>query len=99
MGFLPAALTQANLDNQIQVVLNERRSRFDRPYGQINLQLSQMLFPASHPDAWPVIGFEEDIQQAKLEDVHHFYHQWYKPNNAILTLAGQFNTRQADVDS
>jgi zinc protease len=89
MGFFLEALDQATLDNQIQVVQNERRQRYDnQPYGDWDERLQAMVFPPDHPYHHTVIGSMEDIGAATLDDVEDFFRTWYRPNNAVLTLAG-----------
>ncbi len=96
MGHLLPGLDQAKLDNQREVVMNERRQRVDnQPYGRPYERLFELLVPAEHPYHWPVIGTMEDIAAATLEDVHAFFRAWYVPNNAVLTLAGDFEVDDA----
>ncbi|MEM1247686.1 MAG: pitrilysin family protein [Acidobacteriota bacterium] len=92
MGFLLPAMTSEKLENQRSVVMNERRQRVDnQPYGQASERLSELLYPADHPYHWPVIGYMEDIEAATLEDVTTFFETFYTPNNAALTLVGDFD--------
>jgi predicted Zn-dependent peptidase len=96
MGFLLEALDQTKLDNQRDVVLNERRQRVDnQPYGRPYERLFELLVPSQHPYHWPVIGWASDIAAASLEDVRGFFRTWYGPDNAVLTLAGDFEPEQA----
>lgn len=96
MGYLLPAITQDKLENQRSVVMNERRQRVDnRPYGRAYERLHEMLFPKQHPYHWPVIGYMEDIAAATLEDVQSFFKTYYAPNNAVLTVAGDFETERA----
>ncbi len=96
MGFLLPAMTSEKLENQRQVVMNERRQRVDnQPYGLAHERLWELLFPGDHPYHWPIIGYMEDIEAATLEEVHHFFKRWYRPNNAVLTLAGDFEPATA----
>jgi zinc protease len=96
MGFLLPALTQQNLDTQRQVVLNERRQRIEnQPYGRSGELLHSLLYPEGHPYGWPVIGHPEDVEAATLEDVRRFFATYYAPNNAVLTLAGDFDPAAA----
>lgn len=91
MGFLLPALTAEKLAIQQQVVLNERRERIDnQPYGLALERLFARLFPDAHPYGWPVIGTTEDIAAATVDDVREFFRTWYTPDNAVLTLAGDF---------
>ena len=91
MGFLLPAITQENLDTQRDVVMNERRQRVENlPYGRAGERLHELLYPGDHPYHWPVIGYMEDIAAATLEDVRTFFRTYYTPNNAVLTVAGDF---------
>jgi zinc protease len=95
MGFLLPALTQSKLDNQRDVVKNERRQNYDnRPYGTAGEKISRALFPATHPYSWPVIGYMEDLSAAALEDVKEFFRLYYAPNNACLVIVGNFDPGQ-----
>jgi predicted Zn-dependent peptidase len=92
MGFLLPAITPEKLENQRSVVMNERRQRIDnRPYGIAHERLHELLYPKDHPYHWPVIGYMDDIAAATLEDVQSFFRTFYAPNNAVLTLAGDFD--------
>ncbi|MCA9678868.1 MAG: insulinase family protein [Kofleriaceae bacterium] len=92
MGFLLPMLTQKSLDNQIDVVRNERRQRIDNvPYGKSMMTLAEMMYPEGHPYRYSVIGKHEDLQNATLDDVVGFYKTWYVPANATLTVAGDFD--------
>ena len=96
MGFLLQALDQRKLDTQREVVMNERRQRVDnQPYGRPYERLFELLVPEPHPYRWPVIGTMEDIAAATLEDVRAFFSTWYRPNNAVLTLAGDIEPETA----
>ena len=71
--------------------MNERRQRIDnQPYGRALERLFELLYPVHHPYHWPVIGYMEDIEAATLDDVADFFTTYYAPNNAVLTLAGDF---------
>ena len=92
MGFLLQALTQAKLDNQRDVVKNERRQNYEnRPYGMASIRIGEMLYPKGHPYHWPTIGYPADLTAASLDDVKNFFSQWYNPNNASLVVAGDVN--------
>ena len=96
MGFLLPGLTAEKLENQRQVVMNERRQRVDnQPYGRAMERLFELLFPEDHPYRWPVIGWMEDIEAATLDDVRAFFSTYYGPSNAVLTLAGDFEPAAA----
>jgi zinc protease len=96
MGFLLPAITEQNLENQRDVIMNERRQRVDnQPYGRAGERLHELLFPPDHPYHWPVIGYMEDIAAATLEEVREFFRTYYAPSNAVLTLAGDFEPSRA----
>jgi predicted Zn-dependent peptidase len=89
MGTLLDALSQENLDNQREVVKNEKRWSYDnRPYGTWNEKLQAHLFPPEHPYHHPTIGSMEDLDAASLDDVKDFFRTWYAPNNAVLAVVG-----------
>src|SRR5499426_2183770 len=89
MGYLLGPLTQAKLDNQRDVVKNERRQNYEnRPYGMMQIRLGELMFPDAHPYHRPTIGYPEDLTAASVDDVKGFFSQWYNPNNACLVVAG-----------
>jgi zinc protease len=96
MGTLADVLTQAKLDNQRDVVKNERRQSYDnQPYGSWQEKMLAYLFPESHPYHHSVIGSMEDLSAASLEDVRQFFRTYYAPNNAVLVVAGDIDVDQA----
>ena len=96
MGFLLPAMTQVKLDNQRDVVKNERRQNVDnQPYGTSWEKIAKALYPETHPYSWPVIGYMEDLSAATLEDVKEFFRIYYAPNNAVVSIAGDFQPAQA----
>ncbi|MFC0041449.1 insulinase family protein [Actinomadura rayongensis] len=96
MGTLPAALTQANLDNQRDVVKNERRQRYDnQPYGTAFERLCALTFPSGHPYAHTPIGSMEDLDATTLEDCTAFFRTWYAPGNAVLSIVGDVDPEKA----
>ncbi len=96
MGFLLPALDQAKLDRQRDVVLNERRQTVDnQPYGRAGERLYELSFPLPHPYHWPVLGYPADLEATTLEDVESFFRRFYAPDNAVLTLAGDFEPPRA----
>jgi predicted Zn-dependent peptidase len=89
MGTLLDALTQENLDNQREVVKEEKRQRYDNvPYGDVMELLNTLTFPADHPYGHTTIGSMEDLDAATLADVHAFFRRHYLPNNAVLSIVG-----------
>lgn len=96
MGWLLPAMTQEKLDNQRDVVKNERRWRVDnQPYGDWDERLQAMVYPPEHPYHHSVIGSMEDLDAATLEDVEEFFRTYYAPNNAVLTVCGSFEPARA----
>jgi predicted Zn-dependent peptidase len=98
MGYLldPSTFTQQSLNNQIDVVRNERRQNYDnRPYGKALFALGAALYPEGHPYRYLVIGKHEDLTAASMEDVKSFFKTWYVPANATLTLVGDFEPAAA----
>ena len=95
MGTLLDALSQENLDNQREVVKNEKRWSYDnRPYGSWQEKLQAHLFPPEHPYHHSTIGSMEDLDAASLEDVQAFFRTWYAPNNAVLSVVGDVETER-----
>lgn len=94
-GHLLDALTQENLDNQRDVVKEEKRQRYDNvPYGSALIDIYATVFPPDHPYHHPTIGSMEDLDAATLEDVHAFYRAHYGPNNTVLTLVGDVSPEE-----
>lgn len=88
MGHFLGALDQAKLDEQIEVVLNEKSRGDNQPYGKTWEALSQQSYPARHPYSWRTIGSEEHIRAFKLETVKEWFKQYYGAANAVLVVAG-----------
>lgn len=89
MGTLLDALTQDNLDNQREVVKEEKRQRYDNvPYGDVMERLVGMTFPADHPYGHTTIGSMADLNAASLSDVQDFFRTHYVPGNAVLSIVG-----------
>ena len=96
MGWLLPAMTQDKLDNQRDVVKNERRWRVDnQPYGDWDERIQAAMYPPEHPYHHSVIGSMEDLDAASLEDVEQFFRTYYAPNNAVLTICGDFDESDA----
>lgn len=95
LGFLLSTVTQEAFMNQQDVVKNEKRQRVDnQPYGHTSYVINKNIYPEGHPYNWQVIGSMEDLTNANLEDVRDFYKKWYRPNNATLVVAGDFDVNQ-----
>ena len=95
MGHLLGAVTQDKLDNQRGVVQNEKRQGDNAPYGRVEYNLYEGLFPPGHPYRHSTIGSMEDLNAASLEDVHQWFRDFYGPNNAVLVLAGDIDAATA----
>ena len=92
MGYLLPSLTDKKLDNQRDVVKNERRLRVDnQPFGSQFEVISANIYPATHPYSWPVIGSMADLSAASSNDVKDFFRTYYAPNNATLAIVGDFD--------
>jgi zinc protease len=96
MGFFLPALTQEKLNNQKDVVKNERLERYDnQPYGLGWELLITNLYPANHPYSWSTIGFLKDIESYTFDDVKNFFQKYYSPNNATIVIVGDFEKQEA----
>jgi zinc protease len=95
MGFLLEAITAEKFEVQRKTVKNERQQNVDnRPYGRMGETVNQMLFDREHPYSWPVIGYMTDLERGTVTDLKQFFSRWYGPNNATLTIGGDFNEQQ-----
>ena len=96
MGFFLPSLTQEKLNNQKDVVKNERLERYDnQPYGLSWELLITNLYPKDHPYSWSTIGFLKDIESYTFDDVKNFFKKYYSPNNACVVIAGDFEKNEA----
>ncbi len=95
MGWLLPSMTQERLDNQRDVVKNEKRQGENRPYAVVRELRQQLMYPEGHPYRWTVIGSMDDLSAASLDDVKDFFRLYYAPNNASLCIAGDFDPTQA----
>ena len=98
MGTLLDALSQENLDNQREVVKNEKRWSYDnRPYGSWVEKLFGALYPDGHPYHHPVIGSMDDLDAASIDDVSAFFRLHYAPNNAVLSVVGDVERARVEA--
>src|SRR4029078_12794330 len=96
MGWLLPAMTQQKLDTQRDVVKNERRWSVDnQPYGTWWERLPALAFPEEHPFHHSLIGSMHDLTAASRDDIREFFAAYYRPNNAVLTIAGDFERDEA----
>lgn len=95
MGFLLETITEEKFEIQRATVKNERGQNVDnRPYGRLGETINQMMYPREHPYSWPVIGYMTDLDRGTLSDLKEFFSRWYGPNNAVLTIGGDFDESQ-----
>ena len=87
------SLTQENLDNQRYAVQEERRLRVDnRPYGTSMLEIDNLAYD-NFAYKHSTIGSMADLDAATLDDVREFFGIYYAPNNTVISLVGDFDTR------
>lgn len=92
---LQAKVEEVGIETQRQVVKEERRQRIDnQPYGTV-LEESMKRAYRNHPYKWPIIGYMEHLDAAQEADYKQFYAEYYVPNNATLSLAGDINIEEA----
>ncbi len=92
LATLPDVITLEELDRQRKVVQNERRQSYEnRPYGAGELVVPEAMYPPGHPYHWPTIGSHEDLEAATVADVRDFFDRFYRPSNASLAIAGDFD--------
>ncbi|MCB0428905.1 MAG: insulinase family protein [Flavobacteriales bacterium] len=90
-----AKVEKVGIETQREVVKEERRQRIDnQPYGTILEQTMRHAFHV-HPYRWPTIGSMEHLNAAKDQEFVDFYHKFYVPDNAVLSIAGDINVAQA----
>ena len=95
MGSLLAALDEESLQNQRDVVKNERRQRYDNvPYGTAFERLIAMAYPESNPYHHTPIGSMADLDAATLADAQAFFRANYAPNNAVLSIVGDIHPEE-----
>ncbi len=96
MGLLLPALDDEKFTNQLNVVINERKQRYDnQPYGKSWEIIFSNLFPENHPYHNPVIGWQEDLDKMTIDVAKDFIKTYYSPNNASLVIAGNFEIEEA----
>lgn len=95
MGWLLPAMTQARVDAQRAVVKNEKREGDNQPFGLLQYEQFETLYPAGNPYHHTTIGSMQDLDKASLDDVKGWFHDHYGPNNAIIALAGDIDLATA----
>ena len=83
------------LEVQRKVVIEEFKQQYlNQPYGDVWLKMRPLAYQ-KHPYRWPTIGKDvSHIEQATMDDVKAFFHQFYHPNNAVLVVAGDVSLEQ-----
>ena len=96
MGSLLAALDEESLQNQRDVVKNERRQRYDNvPYGTAFERMAALAYPEGHPYHHIPIGSMADLDAVTLDDARAFFRAYYAPDNAVLAVVGDIDPVQA----
>jgi zinc protease len=96
LATLTDVLTKEKLDNERDIVKNERRQGLEnQPYGRAFMLIQQNVFPVGHPYSHDVIGSHEDLTAASVEDVIEFFKTYYTPNNLSLAITGDFEIGEA----
>ena len=92
---LHARIDSQGIVTQKKVVIEEKKQRYDnRPYGSVLIETMKRAYE-KHPYRWTTIGDTSDIRAASHEDVRNFYETFYVPNNAVLTVAGDIQPKEA----
>ena len=92
---LHAKVEEKGVETQREVVKEERRQRIDnQPYGSVVEEILKRTFK-KHPYRWPVIGSMDHLNAAKIEEFRAFYREFYVPENAVLSIAGDLNVKEA----
>lgn len=87
-------INEENFENQRQVVIEERRQRYDNaPFGRVSEELHKRAY-IYHPYRWIPIGSIEHLKQATLEEAQRFFKTFYAPNNATLVVSGDVRARE-----
>ena len=89
-------ISAENFENQRQTVMEERRQSYDnQPYAQSMLRINELAYGDYWPYAHSTIGDMADLERAGLADVQAFFDAYYAPNNAVLSIAGDFDAGEA----
>jgi len=90
------AITQENFENQRMTVMEERRQRIDnQPYIPSMLRINELAYGDYWPYAHSTIGDMQDLVDAPLAAVQEFFDTYYTPNNAVLSISGDFDVEEA----
>ncbi|MEN8786638.1 MAG: pitrilysin family protein [Flavobacteriales bacterium] len=91
---LNAKITQAGVDNQREVVKEEKRTSDNRPYSSWYMEISKRMFAGTNYE-WTPIGSFADLNAASIADFQNFYDTYYVPNNATLVITGDIDEKAA----
>ena len=97
MGYFEKTLSQEILDLQRGVVQNEKRQGENQPYAVVEELVVKSTYPAEHPYSHTVIGSMEDLDSASLNDVREWFKTYYTPSNAVIVIAGDITTAEAQA--
>ncbi|WP_455372596.1 M16 family metallopeptidase [Limibacillus halophilus] len=79
---------------ELQVVIEERRSRTDNEPGSQLYEMGMATLYLNHPYGTPVIGWPQELSALTTQDALDFYRQWYQPNNAVLVVVGDVTAEE-----
>ncbi len=90
------SLDEQSFENEKRVVIEEfKETSLNTPYGDMWHYLAPISYKV-HPYKWPTIGKKiEHIENITLEDVRDFYHNYYHPGNAVISISGNFDSNNA----
>jgi predicted Zn-dependent peptidase len=92
---LHARVDSVGVNTQKKVVIEEKKQNYDnRPYGSILIETMKRAYQ-KHPYRWTTIGEPDHIRSASIQDFRDFYNEFYVPNNAVLTIAGDIDKKEA----
>ena len=86
-----ALMSEESLASEKKVVISELQGYENDPEYRLERSVMQQVFP-NHPYGLPVGGTEADVEKFTIEKIQNYYHQYYSPNNAVLVVAGDFDT-------
>ncbi|SIO25524.1 M16 family metallopeptidase [Algoriphagus halophilus] len=93
---LHSKVDETGVETQREVVKEERRQRYEnQPYGTILPETLKRAY-SKHPYQWAPIGSMEHLNAASIEEFQQFYKDFYVPNNATLTIAGDIDYKQTE---
>ncbi len=95
LAFLDASISERTLENQQDVVQQERDRGYANPHGRDYDALSQLLFPTGHPYHVPVIGTVADLHGFTTSGVFDFWERHYRAANAVVVISGRVSPEHA----